>query len=92
MNKDSNEIILFTTEGCEGCKIAKTLINNAIIQSNLSINLEVFDNSIFTTLSKLYNVDDFPTAIFIKNGMPVGKIVGTTTVDEIIKEINRCFK
>lgn len=87
-----NDIYLFVTEGCEGCKIAKTLINNAIIQSNLSINLEVFDNSIFTSLSKLYNVDDFPTAIFIKNGMPVGKIVGTTTVDEIIKEINRCFK
>lgn len=91
MEATRNDIYLFITEGCEGCKIAKTLINNAIIQSNLSINLEIFDNSRFTTLSKLYKIDDFPTAIFIKNGMPVGKIIGTTTVDEIIKEINRCF-
>lgn len=86
-----NDIYLFVTEGCEGCRIAKNLINTAIDQSGLTIYLEVFDNSIFTSLSKLYNVDDFPTAIFIKNGMPVGKIVGTATIGEILIEINRCF-
>lgn len=87
-----NDIYLFVTEGCEGCKIAKNLINKAIDQSGLTIYLEVFDNSIFTSLSKLYNIDDFPTAIFIKNGMPIGKIVGTATIGEILIEINRCFK
>lgn len=87
-----NDIYLFVTEGCEGCKIAKNLINKAIDQSGLTIYLEVFDNSILTSISKLYNIDDFPTAIFIKNGMPIGKIVGTATIGEILIEINRCFK
>ena len=31
------------------------------------------------------------TQLIVKRGKVVGKIVGTTTVDEIIKEINRCF-
>ena len=93
MSNNLNEIILFTTEGCEGCKIAERLINKAIEQSGIDINFEVrpIENSIFGNLAKLYLIDDFPTALFSKRGKVVGKIVGTTTVDEIIKEINRCF-
>ena len=93
MSNNLNKIILFTTEGCEGCKIAGRLIDKAIEQSNIDINFEVhpIENSIFGNLAKLYLIDDFPTALFSKRGKVVGKIVGTTTVDEIIKEINKCF-
>ena len=88
-----NEILLFTTEGCEGCKIAKKLINKAIEQSDKNISFDVcpIEHPIFENLAKLYRIDDFPTAIFNKTGKTVGKIIGTTTVNEIIKEINRCF-
>lgn len=94
MSNNLNEIILFTTAGCEGCKIAEKLINKAIEQSNINIDFEVhpIENSIFGNLAKLYLIDDFPTALFNKRGKVVGKIVGTTTVDEIIKTINECFK
>lgn len=92
-NNDLNTIYLFITEGCEGCKIAKRLVNEAVEISNTKINFEVCNIKYesFFNLAKLYGIDDFPTALFVKGSSPVGKIIGTATVNEIIKEINRCF-
>lgn len=93
-NDDLNTIYLFITEGCEGCKIAERLVNEAVETSDIKISFEVCNikHESFCNLAKLYGIDDFPTALFVKKGLPVGKIIGTTTVNEIVKEINRCFK
>ena len=95
-NNILNEIIVLVTKGCESCEIAKNLVKKAVDKSDVDINLEIYDctdsDSHFMSLAKLYLTDDFPTTIFVKRGIVISKIVGTTTVDEITKEINKCFK
>ena len=94
MKNKSNSIYLFTTEGCEGCRIAENIFNKAIDKSNISLNFEVVccNTDYLFQVSKLYQIDDFPTAVFVKHGLTIAKIVGTTTVSEILKTINECFK
>lgn len=94
MNNTENKIYLFTTEGCEGCKIAENLFNKAIDKSDINIKFEVVccNTDYLFQVSKLYYIEDFPTAVFVKNGINVSRIIGTTTVNEIVKTINECFK
>lgn len=94
MNLKTNTITLFVTKGCEACNIAKNLLNTSIEKSKKSIELEVYDitdDKPLSNIAKLYLIDDFPTAIFVKNGMVVHKVIGTSTVDELVKNINEIF-
>ena len=82
-----------TSEGCEGCKIAKRIITEAIDTVHKEIELEIKD---IKDLNKLFlkqnNVRDVPTIFFINGDIITFKYVGTMPVTVIIRWISLYLK
>lgn len=89
-----NSIIIIEIEGCEGCKIAKKLTRNAIVQSNVTAEL-IFMNGITPERNKEFcnnhNIKDFPTTLFVKDSKILESYVGTKPISEIIDKIKIHF-
>lgn len=90
----TDTIYLITTEGCEGCRIAKNILEKAIIESKIKLiylQIDVNDKFYYDFIKSL-NVSDFPTIVFTRNHKILETITGTTTVDKLVKRIQKHFK
>jgi len=84
------EILLITTEGCEGCKIQENLIQDAIKNSGLDIKFNKADAKHFRkSWLKIHNVTDFPTTIMFDDANELKfKFSGTRPVIVIERYID----
>ena len=88
-----NEIWIIVTEGCEGCRIAKNLVNKACMLSTKEIKVDVIDHldEHYKTFIKTYNIKDFPTIVFIKSDVVMSLHTGTMAVPQLLHEIKLWF-
>lgn len=89
-----NVIRLITTEGCDGCRIAKNLITKAVLMSEIrNITFECIDcqNENYKDFIKEYSITDFPTIIFIKDMMVQYIHIGTMAVPQLLYQIKLWF-
>ena len=76
------QVLYFSAEWCGPCKMIKQL------QSQMSITFIDADASPDTC--KTWNVRSIPTVIVIKNGVELGRLVGTSiTKDAVINMYNK---
>ena len=88
-----NKIILFTTQGCEGCVIAERLLKRVV--ENKNIKLEVNDVYDYINASEQnkhfisrYFINDYPTTVFMRDNEVLTKCIGTMSmaqIEELIK-------
>lgn len=91
------EIILYTLDDCEGCKILRKNVNE-VIQKNTTLEITV--NEINSTGSEKkvlrqlspYKVYDFPAMLFIKNGIITLADSGSRPVTVLQRYIDLYFK
>lgn len=89
-----NTIRIITTKGCDGCYIAKNLVNKAINSfSEITIKVEYIDclNEDYRTFIKQYAIKDFPTIIFMKGDIVMSIHTGTMPVPQLLHEIKLWF-
>ena len=88
-----NEIWIITTEGCEGCRIARNLVYRAALQSHKDIKIDVINHldESYKSFIKTYNIKDFPTIVFIKNDVVMSIHTGTMPVPQLLHEIKLWF-
>lgn len=88
-----NEIWIIVTEGCEGCRIARTLVNKACLLSTKEIKVDVINHldEHYKTFIRTYGIKDFPTIVFIKNDVVMSIHTGTMPVPQILYEIKLWF-
>jgi|688.fasta_scaffold302177_3 thioredoxin 1 len=80
------QVLYFSAEWCGPCKMIKPQIEQ--LQSQMTITFIDADTSP-DTCSK-YNVRNVPTVLVIKNGMELGRLVGTAiTKDAVINLYNK---
>ena len=80
------QVLYFSAEWCGPCKIIKPQIQQ--LQSQMSITFVDADASPDTCST--WNVRNVPTLLIIKNGMEVGRILGTAiTKDAVINLYNK---
>ena len=89
-----NIIRIITTEGCEGCRIARNIAYKAVTMSSIrNITLEYIDckNEDYKDFIKEYGITDFPTIIFIKDMIVQYIHTGTMAVPQLLHEIKLWF-
>jgi thioredoxin 1 len=80
------QVLYFSAEWCGPCKMIKPQIEQ--LQSQMTITFIDADTSP-DTCSK-YNVRNVPTVLVIKNGMELGRLVGTAIAkDAVINLYNK---
>jgi thioredoxin 1 len=80
------QVLYFSAEWCGPCKMIKPQMQQ--LQSQMTITFIDADTSP-DTCSK-YNVRNVPTVLVIKNGMELGRLVGTAiTKDAVINLYNK---
>ena len=91
MNNTTKEIILITTEGCEGCAIMRNSIKQAIaLTKKEGITYKEYD---FKAVNdNTIKFTDFPTVVFKKDGRIVRKEVGTKPYIVVLRWIDISFK
>lgn len=89
-----NLVMLITTNGCEACHIAKRLIEKAISCVEIDIRFEIVDclDPYYWNFIKENNVTDYPTTLYIVDDIVKDKTIGTRTVYNIVKKLNKVFK
>ena len=86
------EIILITTEGCEGCAIMRRAIKQALSITKVDdISFKEYDFR-EDTLFKKMELKDFPTVIFKSDGKILRKEVGTRPYIVVLRWIDIDFK
>ena len=80
------QVLYFSAEWCGPCKMIKPMMLES--QSQMSITFIDADASAETC--KTWNVRSIPTVIVIKNGVELGRLVGTSiTKDAVINMYNK---
>jgi thioredoxin 1 len=80
------QVLYFSAEWCGPCKMIKPMMQQ--LQSQMSITFIDADASPDTC--KTWNVRSIPTVIVIKNGVELGRQVGTSiTKDAVINMYNK---
>ena len=61
--------VLITTEGCEGCRIMRNILEKAIYYLDKDITLEVADckDKSVKKYINLYNISDFPNTLLLRD-------------------------
>ena len=87
------EIILITTEGCQGCEIMSTSIRQAIsLTKKDDICFKKYDIKDYKNSVKDLKLSDFPTTIFKRDGKVTRKEIGTRPYIVILRWIDIDFK
>lgn len=81
-------LYLITTEGCQGCKIMKDILDNNF--SNIRVRTQDI-RFVPTWIKTNVKLTDFPTLIFIKNDVIRYHFSGTKSVRKI-KELIETLK
>jgi thioredoxin 1 len=80
------QVLYFSAEWCGPCKMIKPQIEQ--LQSQMTITFIDADTSPDTCST--WNVRNVPTLLIIKNGMELGRLVGTAiTKDSVINLYNK---
>jgi thioredoxin 1 len=80
------QVLYFSAEWCGPCKMIKPMMQQ--LQSQMSITFIDADASPETC--KTWNVRSIPTVIVIKNGVELGRLVGTgITKDTVTNMYNK---
>lgn len=88
-----NEIVLITTEGCEGCNIMRNNIRQAVNHTSKKISFRVKDiKHISNKEIRTLVLRDFPTTLFYKDEQLTRKEVGTRPEIMILRWIDIDFK
>ncbi len=88
-----NKILILTTEGCEGCSIVKTIINELISACKVDIKLEIKDwHEMTRDFIVSHKIKDFPAVLYIINGKVVNKAIGTYPSAVYLRWIDIYFK
>ena len=88
-----NKIVLITTKGCAGCNIMHRLIREALKSTSKKIEFSIRDKDEVGKKWLAQNqITDFPTTIFIKDGIIKFKYVGTNPAIVILRWIDVYFK
>lgn len=88
-----NKILLITTEGCEGCVIAKRNIEEAIKQSKKSITFEVREcKEVTKKYIRTFGIKDFPAILFFKDDEFKFKKIGSVPSVVVLRWIDINFK
>jgi thioredoxin 1 len=74
------QLLYFTAEWCGPCKMIKPVMQS--LQSQMSITFIDADSSAETC--KTWNVRNVPTVLLIKNGIEIGRLVGSNITRETV--------
>ena len=87
-----NKIMLITTEGCQGCVIARNIIKDAISQTKKSITFEERDTTELTKqFLRTFGIVDFPAILFFKDEELKVKKIGSVPAVVILRWIDINF-
>lgn len=90
-NKGKYEIVLLSTKGCIGCSIMDDIITKALKESSKTIKYTILDvrsDERGSKMAKELNVKDFPTIVFISNGIIKYHYTGNMPVAVIVRWID----
>lgn len=89
---NDNYIYLITTKGCEGCKIMTDIMVNLCFEIPYTFSLRVRDiKEIPAWLKTNAKLTDFPTLVFVQNGVIKYQHIGTISnkdVKQLIKDLH----
>ena len=86
----SKQIYLIKTHGCTACKCMEHLLERAIDNTNIKLNIVYFDETPEFIKTNVV-LTDFPTTVFIDNNFIRYNFVGTKSIKkikDIMKDIN----
>lgn len=84
--------MLITTEGCQGCTIARNSIKDAISQTKKSITFEERDSTeVKKKFLRTFGIADFPAILFFKDEELKVKKVGSVPSIIILRWIDINF-
>ena len=89
------EVRIITTDGCEGCRIMKNIVDKAVKQltsdSNLDIKVTTFDclDKSIRQFANRYQVKDHPATFILKDNKVVDRIFGTCTKQTMINSLTK---
>lgn len=87
------KILIITTEGCEGCNIAKRNIENAILQTSKPITIDTMDyHKVPVKIISKYKVKDYPAVLYFINDTCVSRSIGSYPVAVYLRWIDMYFK
>ncbi len=79
------QVLYFSSPSCGPCRSFKPVMES--LQSEMSISF--IDTESSPQTAQQYNVRSIPTVIVLKNGMEIGRAVGSKTKEEIRSLYNR---
>lgn len=89
---NKNQILLITTQGCEGCNIMNKLLLESL--NTLNIPIEYVRKDITDCNADFLNkhdITDMPTTLLFVNGVLHQKIVGTRSKFKILLTLTKTF-
>lgn len=87
-----NKIMLITTEGCQGCAIARNSIKDAISQTKKSITFEERNSTeVKKKFLRTFGIIDFPAILFFKDEELKVKKIGSVPSIVILRWIDINF-
>ncbi|RYX94627.1 MAG: thioredoxin [Comamonadaceae bacterium] len=81
-------VLEFGTGWCGFCRAAQPLIANAFEQHGGVPHLKIEDGS-GRRLGRSFGVKLWPTLVFLKDGVEIGRLVRPQAADEIARELSR---
>ena len=91
MKAQTNKILIITTEGCEGCYIARKNVDFAIFQSSKEITKEVKDRDEVKDLIKQNRIKDFPAVLYYVDDIIKHKAIGSYSTAVYLRWIDMYF-
>lgn len=87
-----NKIVLITTQGCQGCIIARNSINTALAETNKDITFEEIDRkNVQKKYLKKFEIEDYPAILFFRDDELKVKKIGSVPAIIILRWINLNF-
>lgn len=88
-----NKILILTTEGCEGCYIAKQNVELAILRTSKDITVESKDwHNCPKNIIVKHKIKDFPAVLYYVDDKVVNKAIGSYPVAVYVRWIDMYFK
>ncbi len=78
----TRKIYIITTEGCEGCRIIKNILNSINKDNNFTI-VSIDHKEVPDWIKNKIKLIDFPTVIFVKDNVILHSFIGTRTANTI---------
>lgn len=75
----NHRLLLITTKGCEGCRIAKNILDNVCKLYSDKFDYVIMDREKYLKLPVRESIEDFPTILFYIDNKIFRKVIGTRT-------------